>query len=383
MRLHVLSLPWTVTSAEYCECAYTQKVRKFCRMMSARKHDVTHYGAEGADVDGKHVTVLSAADQRLFFGERDLTKLGSPNWDPSSPAWLAFNGATMAALAPRLKKGDIVCHITGASRPIVRFLQEHSAIHVEYGVGYTGVFCEYRAFESHAVRDAVWYLGKTDPNGRALDYVIPNYWDVSEFPAGAGGDYLLFVGRIVQRKGLATAMEVAKAAGMKLIIAGQGATRQGDALVAHEKSNGVPIVYRGGDWEYRGHVDVAARAQLMGGARAILCPTYYVEPFGGVNVEAQMCSTPAIAFDWGGFTETIEHGRSGYRCMSFDDWVLAVKNAGTLDRRYIRERAIRKYSLETVGVMFDDWLTAVVDHHRGAHQAIRPERSVAQWHRSV
>ena len=42
MRFHVVSLPHTQTTRAYSHCAYTEKVRKFCDMMSVN-HEVFLY----------------------------------------------------------------------------------------------------------------------------------------------------------------------------------------------------------------------------------------------------------------------------------------------------------------------------------------------------
>jgi glycosyltransferase involved in cell wall biosynthesis len=90
----------------------------------------------------------------------------------------------------------------------------------------------------------------------------------------------------------------------------------------------------------------------MGNARCVLMPTLYVEPFGLVAIEAQMCGTPAITTDWGAFPETVEQGVSGYRCHTLREFCDAVWESPRLDRDVIRKRAIDLYSTESIGPQY-------------------------------
>ena len=81
----------------------------------------------------------------------------------------------------------------------------------------------------------------------------------------------------------------------------------------------------------------------MAGAMALLCPTEYIEPSACVVTEAQLCGTPVISTDWGGFTEYIEQGQSGYRGDDLDECVTAIRRIDDIDRGYVRARARTLY----------------------------------------
>lgn len=73
--LHIVSLPHTQTTAEYTHCAYTQKVRKFCNMMSDLGHEVILYASEENEARvSELVTVITKDEQRRIFGDNDHKK---------------------------------------------------------------------------------------------------------------------------------------------------------------------------------------------------------------------------------------------------------------------------------------------------------------------
>ena len=172
--------------------------------------------------------------------------------------------------------------------------------------------------------------------GVFYNQVIPNYFEVDQFPKGSGaGDYLFYIGRMIPMKGLEIAVEMSKRSGVPLILAGHGE----------------PPEYG----TYVGVVSPEERSKLMGNARAVVVPSLYLEPFGGVNVEAQLCGTPVITTDWGAFPETVEQGVSGFRCHTLAEFAQAVEDVKGLDRTKIRKRAISKYSSEVVATQYDTY----------------------------
>jgi glycosyltransferase involved in cell wall biosynthesis len=77
-------------------------------------------------------------------------------------------------------------------------------------------------------------------------------------------------------------------------------------------------------------------------------PTLYLEPFGGVAVEAMLCGTPVITTDWGAFTETVKHGVTGYRCHTLAEFCKAAEDVDTLKPHMIANHAISNYSMKAV-----------------------------------
>jgi len=82
-------------------------------------------------------------------------------------------------------------------------------------------------------------------------------------------------------------------------------------------------------------------------------PTIYVEPFGSVAAEAQLCGTPVLSTDWGAMTETVQHGKTGFRCRMLAEFVAAARKVDRLDPAYIRRRALGLWSLDSVAKQYD------------------------------
>jgi glycosyltransferase involved in cell wall biosynthesis len=343
VTLHLLGFPHTRLDESVPTCAYTAKVNRFRRMDMGR--DLIVYGTEGADVQ-----LLTEFERTSLFGPDDPARL--PAW-PSDEQWWIFNARAVAAIAEKATSGDLVLLAGGQSQHTVAAALPHLRF-CEPFVGYEGIATDFCAFESYAWMHHV-YGQRGIVDGRWFDTVIPNYFDPDDFPQGGGGDYLLYVGRLIERKGVHVAQEIANHAGVPLVVAGPGP--QEIAPDAH----------------HHGSVGPAQRAELMGGALAVLCPTVYIEPFGGVAVEAQLCGTPAITTDWGAFTETVE---TGWRFRTLAQALDCIDRARSADRDHIRDRALDRYSLTAVAPMFRDWFDKL-DSLNGDGWYQLPERTLA------
>jgi len=379
--LHIVGLPHTMTNGEYATCAYTEKIRKFCDMMTGRDRKVILYAGEHntAGVDD-HVVCVTAAQREEWFGPHDLGSLdrGGFDWNPGSPWWSHMNGRAIGEIMQRAKPTDLLLLSAGQAQQVVADALG-SMIVAEFGVGYEGIIIKrhgpspaFAAFESHTHRHLVYGLNRWQNSVRQYDTVIPNYFNPAELPQGDGGDYLLFVGRLIQLKGVSTAAQVADALGMRLVVAGPGATRWGDGYVRFPEGEA-----RAPGLEYVGAVDARERSVLMGGAAVTLAPTVYAEPFGGVAIEAMMCGTPVVTTDFGAFVETVVEGVSGYRFQTLQEAVEATDLALGLDRQTVRDYAVDHYSLDAVRPMYQRWFDNLDGLWGEGWTALRERETVA------
>ena len=172
---------------------------------------------------------------------------------------------------------------------------------------------------------------------------VHNGLPVRRYPFVAGdGAYLAFVGRLCPEKAPDRAVEIAARAGLPLKVAAKI-----DPFDVDHWEDEIRPLFDAHDVEFVGELDDAGKAELMGGALATLCPGDWPEPFGLVMVESMACGTPVVALRRGSIPEVVEHGSSGFVCDGIDEMVAAVGRVGTLDRRAVRQRALR-FDCETM-----------------------------------
>ncbi len=331
MRVHLLSVPNCPTDpATYPLDGFCHRTWLFAALLKRLGHEVIAYGVEGSTTPcDTQVVCVSQKEWKDFLGAVEYQNVP---FEESSPLFLTFNTRAALHLRAIKGKGDIIATIGGSAQ---RFVAEHhpELRFLEYSIGYRGVTASYRVFQSHAWRHVVSGFTGVD-GGRVFDGVIPPWFNVETFPTRAAEDYVIYCGRLVASKGIAAACRAAEEAGVRLVLVGHG-----DAKL---------VTY--GD--YLGPVPTEERNRLLAGARACLMPTQYCEPFGNVSAEAQLCGVPVLGPNLGGFTESIEHGMSGYRCVTLGEYVQGIDAARSLDRSAIRARAQRLYGCDAADAAY-------------------------------
>jgi glycosyltransferase involved in cell wall biosynthesis len=371
--IHLPGLFHTICDMDhYSHCAFTAKVFKFSKMMQQVGYDVIEYSNGESKSDAKEkVQILTQEELEKSAGKHEGTKFHGNTAVIGTPHWIEFDRRLKVELKKRVKPGDYIIHPFGRSHAdlVKLFPEQH---HIEEGIGYPdNDFGAFRIFESYAWMH--YHLGKKihfDGNGRVIynqdhlpvvgeggkDYmwVVPNYFDLDDWPyRPEQGEYFLYYGRICPEKGLDTLKAIADHIDEEIHLVGQG-----DAAPWKHKN-----------LKYRGPVTGKSRGDVVGRAKALLMPTRYIEPFGGAGVEGQLCGAPLIASSYGCFSETLEHGVTGFRCHTIGDWLDAMKmvNYGVISRQATSERAQKLYSMEACAKRYDAIFQQVSDLRRPAN----------------
>lgn len=335
--MHLLALPNVQTTRAYSLDGFCMATIRCARMLKQLGHTVYLYASEENEAPcDELVTCITKEEIQTFLDglKNDPTPYQYAYIEEWSPLFQLANGRMAREVRARKQPHDFLLTIGGGSQKPVSDLNP-DLMCVEYSIGYSASFSPFRVFESTAWQHVTY--GQQDiKDGRFFDAVIPCFYDETEFPFSEDKEpFALYVGRLVPRKGLEIACQAADVAGIPLKVIGHG----DKGLVTHGA-------------EYLGALPLEERNAWMARAQCVLTPTLYIEPFNQVAVEAQFCGTPAIATDWGGFTETIEHGETGFRCHYLGEFAEAIRRSRGLNPAHIRQRAIDRFSMAVVGPQY-------------------------------
>ena len=320
-RMHVLGHPHLPLDVGACSGdAQVWTCRRFCELLAYLKIPYVYYGVRGS--------VLPGGGE--FAPCRRLEK----SYRMGGPRFTAYNASLSRQLQRHAGNGrELAASLYGAAQ-----MDVSSPVPViEPMVGYNHCWTHFRVFPSYAQQHVIY---ATWPNltlrDREMDAVIPHFLNPDEFHvSGTPGDYLLYLGRDAQGKGVGIVRNLAAAC----------------------KKKAIPVRIEHDGWSGR------AKAELIANARAVLVPTQYVEPFGYIAAEALMSGTPVITTDWGAFVEYVEQGVDGFRCRSEEDFMRAVEAVRGLDRNAIRRRAVERFSLAAVAPRYERYFDFVLNNH--------------------
>ncbi len=160
-------------------------------------------------------------------------------------------------------------------------------------------------------------------------------------------DYVAFLGRICPEKRPDRAIRIARAAGINLRLA----AKVDRADIDYHESTIKPML--GPDADLIGEIDDRNKPEFLSGAKALLMPIDWPEPFGLVMIEAMACGTPVIAYGHGSVPEIIEDGVTGFIVSSEEAAVAALRRIDDLSRTRIRAEFERRF---TARRMAEDYL---------------------------
>lgn len=309
--------------------------------------------AEGLVARGHDVTLFATADS-VTSGRLHAEAPAGYEEDSSVDAKV-YEALHIAAVFERAHEFDVISNQFDFLPLVFSRLTATPVVTTIHGFSSERIVPVYRAYD-----DVAHYVAISAADRHPdLTYAatIHHGIDTSAFHLGSGdGGYLLFLGRIHPDKGTATAVEVARRAGLPLVVAG---VIQDDDYFRREVEPHVD----GTRVTYVGAVAPPERDRLLGGARALLHLIDFDEPFGLSVVEAMAAGTPVIAYRRGSMPELVAPGVTGFLVGDVAEAVAAVAAVGALDREACRADAIARFSSERMVEDYERLFLRVVAEH--------------------
>lgn len=294
---------------------------------------VVHELARGLVAAGHHVTLFATGDSR---GPDVRFVFPRPVWPPEHQAELHHCSAAARAIAG--ERFDVV----HAHAPAMLAFAEELRVPTVYTLHHVRDERLTRAYLRHP---GVRYVAISARQGQLEPelacQVVHHGLDIARYPAGRGErDDAVFLGRLVPCK--APELAIAAARGARLPIRLAGTVHPRDASPKWQAELVAALARRG--VQHVGTVGGERKMELLGGARALLMPLRWEEPFGLVMVEAMLCGTPVIAFPRGAAPEIVDEGVTGFLVEDEDEMAAALARLRRFDRVACRSRAQARFS---------------------------------------
>jgi len=194
---------------------------------------------------------------------------------------------------------------------------------------------------------------------------VHNGVDVASYTFAHGGDYVLWLGRVTPDKGPAIAIDAARAAGRRIVLAGK---LNEPAERAHFDQEVRPRLGRGAEWV--GEADYRVKRELLAGALCLLFPIRWEEPFGIVMVEALASGTPVVAFRRGSVAEIVRHDVTGVIADDFDAFAAGIGRAVDLDPALCRAAAETRFDLPVMADGYERIYRLLAEGTRSIHSIV-------------
>ena len=297
---------------------------------------VTSLLTEALIARGVDVTLFATLDSETAGKLEGVAPHGYSE-DPTIDAKV-YEALHIANLFERADEFDLI-HNQADFMPLVfARMVETPIVTTIHGFSSERILPAYRRYD-----DRVHYVSISDADrDPSLTYAatIHHGIPVEKFPfEPAGGEDLLFFGRIHPDKGAGEAIRAAQATDHRLVLCG---LIQDEGYHARE----VQPFIDGDRVAYHGVVGGAERLTALGRAKGLLHLIGFDEPFGLSVIEAMACGTPVIAYNRGSMPELIEHGKTGFLVDTFDEAVAAIGRLGEIDRAACRRAVEERFTVE-------------------------------------
>jgi glycosyltransferase involved in cell wall biosynthesis len=289
---------------------------------------------------GHEVTLFATGDSRPPRGVALRAHFARAIWPPDPDVERAHAAWAVEQLSADRRGFDVIHTHVAATLPWAARLDAPlvCTVHHDGGVEHARRASLYRRHRAQLV--AISTRQKQLIPELADARVIHHGLDPSRHPLGRGdGGYCAFLGRLSAEKGAHHAVDAARAAALPIRLAGAPHWRDRDYF-ARELSRRLAL----DGVAYLGEIGARRKRALLTGARALLFPIEWEEPFGLVMIEAMLSGTPVLAFPYGAAPEVIDPGVTGFLCRDVDELTRRLRALDGFDRRACRRRALERWT---------------------------------------
>lgn len=305
---------------------------------------VVHLLVEELVRGGHDVTLFATGDSSTSAELRFVHERALPHLMHATQPDAMHVGAAYREIARRAATGDpfdVVHDHTAWLGAAFAPLLPVPVVHTIHGAFHPENRAFYGLFRDHAAFVTVSDYQQKDFPGLPYAGAVHNAVDVASYPYRTKkDDFVLCLGRVHRSKGQAIAVRVAKAAGIPIVLAGK--IDPGDAQ-AYFDEEVLPTI-DGESVRFLGEVADASKRELLAGARALLFPIQWAEPFGIVMIEAMAAGTPVIAMRNGAVPEVVADGETGFVCDDEKEMIAALERTDEISPERCRLECERRFS---------------------------------------
>ena len=324
--------------------------------MTHRGHTVFHYGHPDSSVPcTKHFDVVSRATYNKVYKKQQWQDFHLQTVNNEVHEEFNKNSAALIKKNKQEKKDFVLAFWGFGHQECCEQLKDFFI--VEPSVGYDSGFAPFKVFETYAQLHKLQFSLHNNNFPPFTDHVIrPGFYFEDFTYQDKKQNYLLFLGRMINSKGIDIAQNLSKAFSMPIKFVGPQNLKNN-----LKKDN--PLA------EYIHTVSHNERKKLLANAKALIMPSLYSEPCGWAMLEAFISGTPVLSTDWGGLAEYNIHGQTGFRCRSLNEFYHALGIIDNIKPSFCREYAEENFTISLVARMYENYFTHLMQttkHGMGA-----------------
>jgi glycosyltransferase involved in cell wall biosynthesis len=316
---------------------------------------------------GHEVTLVASGEN--YSHARFLQTYQSP---PTEALGGSVPEIVHAGMAGRLLDGlelDIV-HDHSFAGPLLARARECPTVVTAHGPPHGELADYYREVGTSSSLVAISHCQRRQRPDLPWVATVHNGIPTEEYPfREAKEPFVLWLGRMSPEKAAHIAIDTARAAGRRLVLAGKCNEPAEKGYFDREVRPRL-----GPDVTWVGEADTRFKKRLLSEASCLLFPIQWAEPFGIVMVEALACGTPVVAFRRGSVPEVVEDGVTGYICDDTRNLSLALNKVDRISPHDCRRYAVRHFEASAMASAYETIYLGLVDNMKVIDKGLSIQR---------